>query len=858
MVSTAVTHDSPEGHGAGAPPPRATGSASAASGDGGVPRGARLSQAVQRRIADYIVAIVLPMLIVIAIAASVFIAVLEPGQPLRYAPALLVLLAAAPILRVGRRHPHRASTILFIVAGVTVALGVVANGGLSSPAFYGVFGLMVGVASFYGMRVGVALGVGAVLFGVAAWAADEAGWLPDVPNPPEAVILAALVAWLAVAIVFAAAPVRILHEALRESEATRADLEAARAREREQEVAYQALFATATHLLGTLDLEGRMTLHNPAWQGLGALAPGELLGRPLADAPWWIEDSRARLREGVAAARVGQVDRFELSLVARDGTVRSVDLGVRPVLDAAGGVVRLIVEGYDTTEVRRAQRALSEEQQRYEAVFRHANDAILLMRGGRFVASNPRASELFGRPREVIAGTTPEEVSPLHQPDGRTSAAAAAEAMQAAATGRPVRFDWRHLRADGSPFDVEVGLSAVTIGGEPHLLAILRDLGERRQLEERLRHAERLDSVGQLAGGVAHDFNNMLAAIIGATDLLRVEARGAPAMIPWLDMLAEASHRAADLTSKLLTFARKGPEDFAPTSVHDAIEVAVSMLRRSLDKRVVIALDLAAPRDYVRGSAQALQNVVLNLGINAAHAMPQGGTLSIATGLHQLDPSECERRGDGLVPGEYLVLSVADTGQGIAPEILGRIFDPFFTTKPQGQGTGLGLAAVYGAMLQHGGAIRAESTAGQGARFELLLPLLGAVERPRVEVEPAEGARGVGRVLVVDDEAAVRRAARAILRALGYEVTEAEHGQEALARFAEAPADVVLLDQNMPLMSGRDVLARLRALDPSVRVILTSGAAPEESGEAVGFLRKPYGKAELGQAVARALAMGGG
>jgi PAS domain S-box-containing protein len=390
------------------------------------------------------------------------------------------------------------------------------------------------------------------------------------------------------------------------------------------------------------------------------------------------------------------------------------------------------------------------------------------------------------------------------------------------------------------------------------ILGTYEDITTRKQAEEALRHAQKMDSIGQLAGGVAHDFNNMLVGILGAAELLRRGKVAVTERDALLDLIVHSGRRAADLTGKLLTFSRRGRMQARLLDVHQAIDDALAILSRSIDRRVEIHRHFDAELAIVRGDPAELESAILNLGINARDAMPDGGVLEITTSVRELTLAQAEATSVKLKPGQYLQIDVRDSGHGIPLAIQSRVFEPFFTTKGQGLGTGLGLSAVYGAITEHGGTIRLQSEPGRGTLFEILLPLSrGDTLQPTpVSQRPSDHGEP-GTVLVIDDEDAIRTVSSLMLRELGYDVLTAEDGVAGLALFEANRAAIraVLLDVNMPHLDGRDCLKQLQKLDPNVRVIMCSGFTEEalerdgaDSGIAV-FLKKPFRREDLAAAV---------
>ncbi|MBU1137376.1 MAG: response regulator, partial [Proteobacteria bacterium] len=391
------------------------------------------------------------------------------------------------------------------------------------------------------------------------------------------------------------------------------------------------------------------------------------------------------------------------------------------------------------------------------------------------------------------------------------------------------------------------------------VVLVFRDITKEYLREAQLQQGQKMEAIGQLAGGVAHDFNNMLSGIMGATELLAMRLPEDPKIKMFLGMIIDSAERAAGLTQKLLTFARKQQPASSATNVHDVLTDTIALLENTLDRRIPIVTDMAAESSMVIGDPSQLQSAFLNLGINASHAMPDGGTIVISTDTMQLDEFYCEASTFDIEPGPYLAVEVRDTGHGIAPENMLRIFEPFFTTKVQGEGTGLGLAAVFRVVQQHRGAISVYSELETGTSFHVFLPL---TSEDAVSLPPSpQVIRGTGQILVIDDEHIMRVTAKAILESLGYSVIPAENGLVGLTLFEEDPSafDLVILDMIMPEMSGRDCFAALQKIAPDVRVVLSSGFSREEDVEDMKanglcrFIHKPFRSTTLSRVVFEAM-----
>lgn len=386
--------------------------------------------------------------------------------------------------------------------------------------------------------------------------------------------------------------------------------------------------------------------------------------------------------------------------------------------------------------------------------------------------------------------------------------------------------------------------------------AIGRDITDRKAVEEHHLQSQKMEAMGLLAGGVAHDFNNLLTGILGYSSLLAEESGDQPE----IREAAEVIQRAAQLTNRLLGFARRGDHQHVPVDVHASILEVMELLQRTVVHNVEMIPDFQATTAWVSGDPGQMHQVFLNLALNASDAMPDGGTLRFGTEV--VERKATERTPWPLPPGQYLKVSAADTGVGIPPEIQARIFEPFFSTKAEGRGTGLGLAIVYGVVKNHGGHIEVSSEPGKGTTFAIYLPLTKHNEL-RVESEPRGKSCGSGSVLVVDDEEMVRLVLSNMLQHLGYKVTTAAGGREAIRYYREhwQETDLVILDMKMPGMSGRECLLQLREINPSVNLIISSGYGREGVMQEVKelgvtrFIQKPYRHSTLAEAVAGALAV---
>lgn len=394
-------------------------------------------------------------------------------------------------------------------------------------------------------------------------------------------------------------------------------------------------------------------------------------------------------------------------------------------------------------------------------------------------------------------------------------------------------------------------------GGSERTVLLMRDITEEVSREYHLEHSRKMEALGRLAGGVAHDFNNMLAAIIGSVEVLRGDASESQGEM--LDIVHKAAKKAAKLTGELLVFSHKSPVGMGTVDIHGIIRDTVLILGRTVDKKVDVKMELDAGEALVQGDDALIQSSLMNIGINACHAMPGGGKLVFRTSNVEIgdDGGGGDYVGFDISSGKYLRVEIEDTGAGIPEEIVGRIFEPFFTTKKIGEGTGLGLYVAYGMAEKHSGAIKVRSEVGEGTTFELLLPVAaGAVAR---EGRGDRESSGDGVLLVVDDEELIRRMESRMLEGLGYTVLTASGGEEALRILEKEKIDLVLLDIVMPGMNGVEVFEEMLSRGHETPVIVVSGHTRDENLSEMfekglaGFLSKPCARGKLAEKIAEAL-----
>jgi two-component system, cell cycle sensor histidine kinase and response regulator CckA len=544
-----------------------------------------------------------------------------------------------------------------------------------------------------------------------------------------------------------------------------------------------------------------------------------------------------------------------LSMRRRDGTVGKVEFAGSRV-DIGGDRFVLLI-GRDVTEQVRASHLLADSEERYRALLDNMPDVLwtgTLDRSIRFMTGN--AERVLGVPAAtVMAAGSAESRGRIH-PDDLPRVDDAFAALIAGLRPVDIEFRWRHGSGAWIWLRNRVRLGDGPDG--PFLDGILSDVTARRDLEEQIRHAQKMEAIGELTGGIAHDFNNLLSVVLSNAEfLLGSLAENDPRRVD-ANEIKEVSERAALLTRQLLAFSRRQilePTDF---DLNAAVRGLARMLRRVIGEDIDLSIQTTASSSVVHADPGQIEQVILNMVLNARDAMPDGGTLRVATA--DLDIVDDDTAlAIGIPPGRWVVLSFADNGCGMDESTRRRVFEPFFTTKPRNRGTGLGLSTSYGTVQQSGGAIRVESEPGAGTTFHVYLPR--AVETARART-PATGAppKAAGEVvLLVEDEARVRAAVARLLRRLGYQVIEAADGRAALAAASGRDhVDLLLTDIVMPGASGPELAARLRARHPTLEVVFMTGHADHALLELTAgdpVLQKPFTSSALARKLREVLAV---
>ena len=628
---------------------------------------------------------------------------------------------------------------------------------------------------------------------------------------------------------------------------------------RASEAQYRAIFNASPDALVLRDADFRIVDVNStyeAWTGnTRDLAIGS--DRVLANPPGVNE----RVKALHSRVLDGEPIQLETQLLHRDGSFRELELRGMPIRHR--GVPHVLYAGRDITERKRADEALRASEEQYRAIFNASSNALILWDSQfRRVDVNPAYEQMYGWSRDEVVGRGYDH--PAYSPE---YARPRKELVRRALAGETARAELEAIRKSGERIQTEVVTIPFRHRGEPHVLAIARDIteskraeSERQALEAQLRQAQKMEAIGHLTGGIAHDFNNILTSILGYIVLARERDAAAadPKLVQYLDQAQRASLRARDLIQQMLTFSRGRRGEPRAVDLAPLVRDALKLMGATLPSSMVVDVDLEREVPAVMADPVQAEQVLLNLLINARDAMSGTGTVEVSVGLEEhagVVCGSCRKP----IQGRFVALAVRDSGAGIEPEALDRIFDPFFTTKGVGKGSGMGLSTVHGIVHEYGGHVTVDSTPGAGATFRVLFPPLAdaradpgtAPGGPALHAPAAP--RMSGRVLVVDDEAMVGEFMSELLASRGLDVTLKSDPLEAVRWFAENPerVDLVLTDQTMPRMTGLELAQRLTTDRPELPVVLYTGYSEDIGpGElrrhgVAALLKKPVEPASL-------------
>ena len=645
---------------------------------------------------------------------------------------------------------------------------------------------------------------------------------------------------------------------------------------RASEVMSRAVLEHSPVGISVRDQTGALLQVNEAWKKIWAISDAEIqenekwsAGRSWKERCPYLGDSAQDLdRLFTPEGGVSILYLPELKIPEpRPGAANWISMYLYALRNQAGQVEKVVTLTQDISERKRAEQAVKESETKYRGIVDHSLLGFYITQGHIMRFCNQRLAEIFGyeRPEELLGIHIQELVAP-------ESWEAVDTQVQRRESGEldTVRYEFKGKRRDGALIDLEVLGGRILYEGKPAIQGSMIEITERKLLEAEFLQAQKMEAVGRLAGGVAHDFNNLLTSIMGYTDLLAkklTEDDPSGPLRRYADNILSAANRAANLTQQLLSLSRRHAVQMLVLDLNGVVAEFERMLRRVIGEDIELTIHSEGTLGRVKADPIQIEQVLMNLAVNARDAMPGGGKLSIETKNVVLDKSYARRRRE-VAPGPYVMIAVSDTGHGMDAEVQSHLFEPFFTTKEKGKGTGLGLSTAYGIVKQTGGHIEVESAPGKGSAFKIYLP--GTEEPPALLSSPqpqppgpveAELPRGVETVLLAEDEETVRSLAREVLRGAGYTVLEAGDGEEALrvAGSHPGPIHLLLTDVIMPRLGGPELARRLQPLRPDMRILFMSGYTDGDIssygglGTETSLLQKPFQPIVLARRVRKVL-----
>ena len=608
----------------------------------------------------------------------------------------------------------------------------------------------------------------------------------------------------------------------------------------EREERFRQIADNIREVFFVMDAGCRETLYaSPAYEEIWGRTCQSLYDNPRSFLEAVPQGDRERLVALIARIQQGeQPGDIEYRVLRPDGEVRWVLSNAAPVRNDQGNVYRITGTAMDITERKRIEEALAESEALYRKVIETSFDGIGITEDGVLREANRGFADMFGYTIDEVVGLTILDF---------VADESCEEVRRRVSQETEGTYELVGKRKDGTRIQLEATARTHSIAGRPARLTALRDLTEKRQLEKQYRQAQKMEAVGRLAGGVAHDFNNLLTVISSCAELVLMDTEEGDSRRENLQEIRKASQAAAGLTRQLLAFSRQQVIEPRLVTIEEVVATAEKMLQRLIGEDVELAAILNSEPATVRIDPGQLEQVIMNLAVNARDAMPDGGKLTLETSSVDLDKAYTRSHWPA-TSGRFALLSVSDTGTGMSEETRARIFEPFFTTKEVGKGTGLGLATVYGIVKQSGGFIWVYSEPGQGTTFKIYLPRVDAAPAASPRVAATTSLLGTETILLTEDAPALRAAAHQILERYGYTVLDAPSSSAALdlARSRTEPIHLLLTDVVMPGMSGRELAEQFTARRPDVKVLYMSGYTDDAVVRhgvlrpGVAYLQKPF------------------
>ncbi len=610
-------------------------------------------------------------------------------------------------------------------------------------------------------------------------------------------------------------------------------------------IAHDIVIKSMNNGILVLDTDGRILNLNASAAQLACLQISEAIGMPIREAvSWWPGTSASCLDETPLTRTVDVTCKEQTRLIQL----------TRSVIRAKDKPVGHLIVMQDTTHDKLAEKALRNSEERFRSLAENAPVIIFTLdENRRLTYVNPAWNRILGRDHRAVVGTPIGDYlvkQELH-----------ADPLEPLMEGSAVKTEsnlvFRDQNGDQRLFDASLAVNSDIEGRITGIIGMARDITQECKLQEQLIQSQKMEAIGTLAGGIAHDFNNLLMGMQANISLLRLELNKRSPLTAKLDRIEDQIQIGASLTRQLLGYARKGKYQVNTINLSRLIEDTLHVVQRTNKS---ISVHCRPPHEPLHLDADRgqIELVLLNIFVNAMDAMPNGGELTVET--RQVDHTSAAASWPDLKEGQYVELRVSDTGVGMDQATMDRIFEPFFTTKEMGQGTGLGLASVYGVVKNHGGYIRVDSQPGRGATFTFLFPASDniLIESP-ADAEAGRIATGGKKILLVDDEAPILMFCAEMIETLGYEVLTASNGQDAVKTFSRMHDEIelVLLDMVMPVMNGAEVFEQLKSIDPQLKVIIASGYGANAHTEKIlaqgshAILKKPYTRDDLVQTIAR-------
>ncbi len=601
---------------------------------------------------------------------------------------------------------------------------------------------------------------------------------------------------------------------------------------REQRL-YQELVQSSNSIILRLDRQGKILFINQYGLDFFGFTGDELIGHSLLGTilPKRHQSEKivGRLMEKILkdSARFRSCTQNNLR---KDGSRVHVQWSNKVITGEDGSFLELLCVGIDITALNRAEDRLEEKERLYQALFESSHDAHFLFKNWRYLDSNKAGLKLLDcTDKEELISLPSNAFAPEIQPDGTPTLQKIREIKEQAFAGKTVTCEWYVRSRKGTVKLTEANVHCIPTAEGKILHVSMKDMTTEKQLEEELRQSQKMEAIGTMAGGIAHDFNNILTAIMGYTDLALMKVKKSSPVADALHQVLIASHRASELVRQILTFSSKEDQAKQAVQISLIIREAVQMLRSSAPKTIKIRQDITST-SLVLANPTQIHQLIVNLCTNSLHAMKEhGGTLTVS--LKDISYTPKKNADDPSLPaGEYVRLLVQDTGHGMSPKVIKKIFDPYFTTKGYGKGTGLGLAVVHGILQSHRAGIKVRSKPGRGTIFIIYFPVASSMTGRHPAGKSSTNIPNVGEknrpsILFADDEQAIRDLVKTYLEKYGYRMTTCKNGKEAWKIFSSNPHqwDLVVTDQNMPKMTGMDLIDKIREIRTDMPIILATG-----------------------------------